>query len=302
MPKPPWISKRQSRKTPTPLKPIKVWGKALLKQGDNAGADQAFHKAKSLLNHDQFDENSQASIAVPSAPTPETRDDGGCFELGFNGGLAVAGNPGLANQYATGGGGGFSFFFPVNQNFSMGLMGGIYGLSQGVSVNETGTPFGTIMENSNVSTQAFEIMLAAKYYFSTKGVKPFALIDFGLADTSTSGSEVASSSGTAPATETVSFPEAVCPALAMGFGLDFQTGTNSNIFIQGKESIILMPANQLTYTNPSGVETVTVGGAIPYSTFEIGLSFDFKAGSPSSSPTTEIPVTVPTPLPKRPGF
>jgi hypothetical protein len=181
----------------------------------------------------------------------------------------------LVSQYATGAGFGLSAYFPVNQHFSIGLMGGYYTFGQNVYVNDA-LSSETIVENSTENTQMVEVMLSAKYHFSAKGIKPFAFAGVGIADTSTSGTQAEGPSGYAPEVQTITFPSVVCPMLAVGFGLDFQTGKNMNIFIQGKESIVLMPATPLTYISPGDTDTVTVGGAIPYSVFEVGISFDVK--------------------------
>jgi hypothetical protein len=211
--------------------------------------------------------------------TDKLQDSSQSIEIDVNGGFVVAGNVNVFNQYPTGEGGGLSAYFSLNKNFALGVMGGYYTFSQSASIYETETLplfFGTTTENiaTGQTTKSLEVMLAAKYHFDSKGIKPFIFAGVGISDWMVSESEVATETDYAPTTVTIAIPNQINPMFAVGMGLDFPIGDIVNFFIQGKESVVLVPSTGTTYTTLNSVETETVGGAMTYTAFEGGLSFD----------------------------
>ncbi len=221
----------------------------------------------------------QATVTAQETAVKPAPSQG--FEVDVNGGYSVGGNFALSTEYPEGGGGGAAILFPVANNFSLGLMGGFYTYGQSTSTYEIETftvPSGTVTVASAFSetTQSAELMLAAKYYFDENGIKPYVFGGAGIADYSLTEIQSSVASGSAPSTTTTAISSQIDPMFTAGFGLNFPIGNDLGIFLQGKESFILVPTTSITTSNAELSETGTVGGVVSDTTFEGGLSFDIR--------------------------
>ncbi len=274
-------------------------GSALLKQGKTQMALQAY-RVSLALNPDNTDAERAIEIigneAVPSgssAPAPISQNGPGSdktipeasptvaaavtahppqtgkgsLEFGIYGGMALGSNSSLTYSSPFGAGGGLGLYFPLDRNFSLGLMADFYTLSQGVSYNYNETSF-IYIENASQTTYSLEILCSAKYRFDGE-VKPYAFGGFGLSLLSTSGIQTDTETGYSPYTTTLSMLNAN-PMFAFGLGLDFPVGKNRGFFVQGKESAVITSGLASNFSFSGGSEFENVGGVVTYTVFEFG--------------------------------
>ena len=137
------------------------------------------------------------------------------FELGINGGVALATNAG----YDLGFGGQVTGLYRLSENL---------GLGAGIGYNTFSITGASGWSNADLSFLAL-----LKYSIGTEKTKPYLLASAGLS------SWILSFGGASAST---SYPE-----IGGGAGIEFPLGENSNFFVQATASIILATGSSFTY-------------------------------------------------------
>jgi opacity protein-like surface antigen len=197
------------------------------------------------------------------------------MELDLSGGLGLSGaslmNPSYNDGSPTGGqvgfGGGLGGFFYLDNNFSTGLIAGYYNFSQKNTEyipNANPTTYG-----SYGTMNIIECMVAGKYCFDGNRIRPYLLGGVGIAAIESSVTFIVASAGTPAST-----PTQVSPMFAIGAGLKFPLNKGLNLFIQDKNSVVIVPETTITFSQSPPVTRSISASTQVYSVYDLGVDFE----------------------------
>jgi hypothetical protein len=112
-------------------------------------------------------------------------------------------------------------------------------------------------------------MFAGKYCLDGNRVRPYFLGGVGIAAIESSVTFVVPNTGF-PATT----PTQVSPMFALGAGLKFPLNKGLNLFIQDKNSVVIVPETTITFpSSPPVTRSITASTQV-YTVYELGLDFE----------------------------
>jgi hypothetical protein len=197
------------------------------------------------------------------------------FELDVEAGLAVGNSVGF--------GGGVGGFAPMDPNFSLGGLVGVYTFNSGASESEN-FGGGNVTAGASANSTCVELMFAGKYRFDSPNIRPFLLGGVGAAYVSTSSSTGgSSSSGSMGVSENLNTNSStIDPMLSVGGGVEFPMGNRMDFFAQARLDLIISVGGSSTSVsgsssmggNISGNMSTSGGGTTTYVPIEVGLRFD----------------------------